>query len=520
MRVRDLVVLCCMGLVALIEPAPSQAQELLKEAATRLATEIVADPAVQKLKGEVLAIPPFVNVAVANDTLSRLLQEKLTTAFIKAKHFKVVELTGVEQAMKEMQIGATDLSERDNQQELGKAVGASYLLLGSIAETRRVTSIDCRLIAIGRGTCVTAAETTITVSTSAPPKPVAPTPADPLQKPAPAAQPAPRDQPALPPPPRTGATLRQAWREPIRGAQLHTFTVGNLRGDGARLATLEDQATEQYQDDVHICLYAWKTGAFRSIWSSEQVPFRNDAKGYLRLLNADGLPQLTYTSMDSALLFRWNGAGYGASGQFKIPILDNVHASGYRAVGIDYYRGGLLAEKPTVDEEGATVWKFLKLTHDRRTDIFGDTMTAGDFDGDGQIEIAIKPYKDYTSAYRDTPAPAPIEIYGLDGQRKAITQEKYNGRMTNWKPAGVQRALLIAGRNAFITEDGEIKRAGGYAIVIQWDGETYNEVWKSERQGQEIIDLQVGDPKNEGTDGLLILSRERKDYYLTKIIVE
>jgi hypothetical protein len=57
-------------------------------------------------------------------------------------------------------------------------------------------------------------------------------------------------------------------------------------------------------------------------------------------------------------------------------------------------------------------------------------------------------------------------------------------------------------------------------MVIQWDGEAYSEVWKSDRQSNEIIDMSVGDPKNEGKEGLLILSKENKSFYLTKIVAD
>ena len=557
MKFREMLLLLCCCLCAFTAFSPATAQDIIKDAAIKLVTDIVADPDVQKLKGEGIVITQFQNITEPGNVITRILQEKLTTAFIKAKHFKVVERTQLEQALKELKIEASGLVDQKYQKELGKLVGAGYILLGTISEARQVTSIDCRLISIERGESVTAADVSLA------PAGAANSNSAPGQKPVEA--PVDLNQKSTPTGNGTvlgkvenggllgGGAFKQAWSEPIRGGNLLSFTVGNLRGDGIpRLATVEDYHPEFYPNDVRLCVYAWKNGAFTSVWSSGQLSNNSIyGKAHLRLLPTDGIPLLSLGNGNKSLLWQWNGTSYTAWGSLKSTLLDNVHSTGYQAVGIDYYSAVLFSEKPNIDDNGKATWNLERINNKRRTDDGNDTLTAGDFDGDTKVEIAIIGYFLHTGSIGDVAKPAPIEIYGNTGERKAITKESYSGCLTNWKPAGMTRTYLVTSRNEAILDENNssmpksrdgwpktdcgyivlnqsgvkisnlnkryIKPNGGYAIIIQWDGDSYNEVWKSDRQGDEILDLQVGDPKNEGKDGLLILSRDRKGYYLTKV---
>jgi hypothetical protein len=139
----------------------------------------------------------------------------------------------------------------------------------------------------------------------------------------------------------------------------------------------------------------------------------------------------------------------------------------------------------------------------------GSDVVAADFDGDGNTEMAV-------STSYNNPAGEPVEIYSLAGVRKAVTTKGYAERLAVWNPSASKHPFLVACRNGV---DADGKPNGGFAYFIQWNGESYDEVWKSNQIGDAVIDMQVCDPKGEGKTGLVILSEEKDNYYLTKIVL-
>ncbi len=88
--------------------------------------------------------------------------------------------------------------------------------------------------------------------------------------------------------------------------------------------------------------------------------------------------------------------------------------------------------------------------------------------------------------------------------------------MTTWNPALSKLPYIVACKSAVNDQD---KPDGGYIYFIQWNGESYDEVWHSNKMDDAVIDMQVCDPKSEGKTGLVILSRQDKNYFLTKIVL-
>ena len=141
---------------------------------------------------------------------------------------------------------------------------------------------------------------------------------------------------------------------------------------------------------------------------------------------------------------------------------------------------------------------------------YSDEAVVANFDGAEKTEIATAVYK------RDSQALAePIEIFSSNGLRKAVTSKKYGDKLAVWNPTEFKYPFLVAMRNTF---DADGNASGGYVYFIQWNGESYEEVWKSNRIDDSVIDMQVCDPKGEGKPGLVILSADKKGCYLTKIV--
>ena len=104
-------------------------------------------------------------------------------------------------------------------------------------------------------------------------------------------------------------------------------------------------------------------------------------------------------------------------------------------------------------------------------------------------------------------------------EHKGWKLDRINGSHHIYKDSGgattVSVPVLVAMRNTF---DADGKASGGYVYFIQWNGESYDEVWKSNRSDDSIVDMQVCNPKGEGKPGLVILSADKKGCYLTKIV--
>ncbi len=135
---------------------------------------------------------------------------------------------------------------------------------------------------------------------------------------------------------------------------------------------------------------------------------------------------------------------------------------------------------------------------------------ASTLDGDSNTELAVAQARDIKLSGK------PIEIYSLRGLRKAVTQKGYSGRLAVWNPTASRHPFWVSRRD---TADADGKPNGGFVYFIQWNGESYEEVWKSNQIGDQVIDMQVCDPKGEGKTGLVILSRQDKNYFLTKIVL-
>lgn len=106
---------------------------------------LFANPDKEKIT---IAIVDFQNTSGNSrlDYLEKSLPEMLITNLAKKGIFNIVERSRLQDAIKEMQLGMTGVVDQSNAVELGKAVGANAILLGSFLEISGVIRINARLI--------------------------------------------------------------------------------------------------------------------------------------------------------------------------------------------------------------------------------------------------------------------------------------------------------------------------------------------------------------------------------------
>ena len=143
------------------EPGPEEAR--VRQIIADLSDAFHTDPDSAELKGQKLAVSQFKNINGNTLTLTKIVQSMLMTEFIQRRHFLVVERSQLEQAVQEMSLANTGLVDQVTAQKAGKMVGANYMLVGSIADLKGNVTFDSRLINIENGESVTAADAAVTV---------------------------------------------------------------------------------------------------------------------------------------------------------------------------------------------------------------------------------------------------------------------------------------------------------------------------------------------------------------------
>jgi TolB-like protein len=98
-----------------------------------LVTVCVAPTALAQGKAA-LAIPTFRNTAGISSQISNGLVDMLSTAFIKANKFKMIERNQLETIMAEQSLGASGAVDPATAARIGKLTGAGYMLIGNVTE--------------------------------------------------------------------------------------------------------------------------------------------------------------------------------------------------------------------------------------------------------------------------------------------------------------------------------------------------------------------------------------------------
>lgn len=539
----------CVSLFFLIGSLPVHAQTILQNAAHELTTKLNSDPDVTKIIGQHLLITEFKNLSGNGNAAPKLLQSMLTTEFIDAKRFKVVERDQLDKALEELKFGMSDLVDADNRRKVGKLVGASYILLGDMAQVdNNSTYITARLISIETSDAIAAKSVTVNLNGGPLPSDTDTTQPDPGTPIANQISPPQNTNPITtsdsPVPAKIdlstkvssnsagtwegtrpslgllgGSDFKIAWRENLGSDGVCSFACGDLKGNGINHLFMMKNGGIGVGE---VGVFRWENGKFKKLWSDQR-----GGKTYpvapgtdLILVPFSKSPALIFDVM-AQTIWHWNGTTFAENDNKRFDqtqITDVLPGSDPKVVAMNNYLDdskGLtqLVGLAKVNKESggfASVdpWN-INFPGIGLYPSEGYWATAGDYIGNGKTEFALAAF---------TPAggaSSPIQIYSQDGRRIGATENNYGSRVTSWRPAHATRSFIVARRNLF-TDDKH--NAGGYLFFLRWSGETFEEFWKSIQLDQSLLGFQVCDPKNEGEQGLVVLSNDGKNSYLTKIV--
>jgi len=126
---------------------------------TTPAATMTIDQAVETGKNSKIALMEF-NYGTTRNSLTRNIYESLSVALIQ-KGFQVVERTKLDQILKEQKLATTGLIDLSTAQKIGKLMGGSIVLLGSVSDMGNQIAIRARMVDVEKGVALTAAEVTL-----------------------------------------------------------------------------------------------------------------------------------------------------------------------------------------------------------------------------------------------------------------------------------------------------------------------------------------------------------------------
>ena len=256
---------------------------------------------------------PFRNINARGDALPGIFQEMLTTAFIKDKHFTVVERDQLDQAIKELKISNSALVEPDSAKKLGKLLDADYMIVGGISDVRGKLSVDARIVNIESGESVSAADAGFDSGEGSGPS------SEPIRHSA-ASVARLSNNPAV-----LGAPgFRTAWRESLEG-DVWSFACGDTNGDGtARVAFVKGiqppSAAGPILGQSWFEVAEWSGGQFDRVWKSDPV---SGGPCYSRVnvpCVESGPAPILFSSIwhdCSTCFWQWNGQTYDCPGSMS-----------------------------------------------------------------------------------------------------------------------------------------------------------------------------------------------------------
>jgi TolB-like protein len=105
-----------------------------------------------------VAILDFQILASEKDlaVLASEIPQALSAAFLKGRALKPVERQELEKALKEMELSSSEAVDARTAQQIGKLLGAKYLLLGSLTKLAATAKINYRLVRTETGEIVQA----------------------------------------------------------------------------------------------------------------------------------------------------------------------------------------------------------------------------------------------------------------------------------------------------------------------------------------------------------------------------
>ena len=113
------------------------------------------------LKGQPVAVLPFILEGNINVVYAETSQEIFMTQMIKDNYFTVTERANLKLITDELHLQSNDEFNSDNAVEIGKLTGAVYVISGSITEVQNLLVITVRGIDVTTGVAVFAERDTV-----------------------------------------------------------------------------------------------------------------------------------------------------------------------------------------------------------------------------------------------------------------------------------------------------------------------------------------------------------------------
>lgn len=132
-------------LLALVVTSPVLSAHNLENGINNLVSQIVKS--MQEKSLTKIAIMEFIKLNGTVDNFGRYLSECLITNMFLTGKFKVVERRQLNKALEELKLSQTGLIDRESIKEIGKALGADALAIGSVTDLGDIVEVNARLVA-------------------------------------------------------------------------------------------------------------------------------------------------------------------------------------------------------------------------------------------------------------------------------------------------------------------------------------------------------------------------------------
>jgi TolB-like protein len=109
----------------------------------------------QKIKIGIIEFQSL-NEEAKKDILGKVFSEVLTTSFVNADAFKIIEREQMEKVVKELQLTQSGMIDPSSAKQIGKMVGADAILTGSVIKFGNDMRVDARIIEVESGIILTA----------------------------------------------------------------------------------------------------------------------------------------------------------------------------------------------------------------------------------------------------------------------------------------------------------------------------------------------------------------------------
>jgi curli biogenesis system outer membrane secretion channel CsgG len=141
----------------LVPPAawPSDLSALPQELAAALAADLRDRPARR------VAVTDLPDLAGTVSDLGRYLAERLTTRLSQTPGFNVVERRRIAAVLAELRLELSDLFRADGARQLGRALGAEAIVVGTLSDLGSHVDVDVRVIDAETGAVLAGAEGTV-----------------------------------------------------------------------------------------------------------------------------------------------------------------------------------------------------------------------------------------------------------------------------------------------------------------------------------------------------------------------